>query len=149
MRWIGIGKRKLDTALLPYGLPRWHSGKNLTKIRTQWSTQTHTLLAIQISAFPHFFLSPSPLTISPLFSFLSISLHLCSVSFSFPGLFCLCFGLASVMADSNPMDCSLPGSSVHGILQARILEWVANPFFRGSSWPMDQNWVSCSLRAEP
>ena len=33
------------------------------------------------------------------------------------------------------MDCSLPGSSVHGILQARKLEWVAIPFSRGSSWP--------------
>ena len=32
-----------------------------------------------------------------------------------------------------PVDCSLPGSSVHGILQATILEWVAMPFFRGSS----------------
>ena len=37
----------------------------------------------------------------------------------------------------NPMDCSLPGSSVHGILQARILKWVALPFSRGSSWPRD------------
>ena len=35
----------------------------------------------------------------------------------------------------NPMDCSLTGSSVHGILQARILERVAILFFRGSSWP--------------
>ena len=35
----------------------------------------------------------------------------------------------------NPMDCSLPGSSVYGILQARILEWVAFPFSRGSSHP--------------
>ena len=33
------------------------------------------------------------------------------------------------------MDCSLPGSSAHGILQARILEWVALPFSRGSSLP--------------
>ena len=33
----------------------------------------------------------------------------------------------------DPIDCSIPGSSVHGILQARILEWVAMPFFRGSS----------------
>ena len=33
----------------------------------------------------------------------------------------------------NPMDCNLPGSSVHGILQARILEWDAIPFSRGSS----------------
>ena len=38
---------------------------------------------------------------------------------------------------------SLPGSSVHGIFQARILEWVAIPFSRGSSWPRDQTWVSC------
>ena len=41
------------------------------------------------------------------------------------------------------MDCSLPGSSVHGILQARILEQVAIPFSRGSSQPRDWTWVSC------
>ena len=41
------------------------------------------------------------------------------------------------------MDCCLPGSSVHGILQARILEWVAIPFSRGSSRPKDWSWVSC------
>ena len=40
------------------------------------------------------------------------------------------------------MDCSLPHSSVHGILQARMLEWVAIPFSRGSSPPRDQTWVS-------
>ena len=40
----------------------------------------------------------------------------------------------------DPMDCSMPGSSVHGILQARILEWV--PFSRGSSQPRDQTQVS-------
>ena len=41
------------------------------------------------------------------------------------------------------MDCSLPGSSVHGILQARILEWVIIPFSRGSSWPRNPTQVSC------
>ena len=40
------------------------------------------------------------------------------------------------------MDRSSSGSSVHGILQTRILEWVAIPFSRGSSGPSDQNWVS-------
>ena len=40
------------------------------------------------------------------------------------------------------MDCSLPGSSVHGIFQARILEWVAISSSRGSSWPRDWTWVS-------
>ena len=43
----------------------------------------------------------------------------------------------------DPMDYSLPGSSVHGIFQARILEWVAISFSRGSLWPRDQTWVSC------
>ena len=43
----------------------------------------------------------------------------------------------------DPMDCSLPGSSVHGIFQARILEWVDIPFTRGSSWPRDWTWFSC------
>ena len=41
------------------------------------------------------------------------------------------------------MDCSPPGSSVHGILQARMLEWVAISFSRGSSWPRDWTQVSC------
>ena len=40
-----------------------------------------------------------------------------------------------------PLDCSLPGSSVHGILQARILEWVAIFFSRISSQPRDRTWV--------
>ena len=43
----------------------------------------------------------------------------------------------------DPVNCSLPGSSVHGVLQARIPEWVAVPFSRGSSQPRDQTQVSC------
>ena len=43
----------------------------------------------------------------------------------------------------DPMYCSPPGSSVHGILQARILEWVAISSSRGSSWPRDWTQVSC------
>ena len=42
----------------------------------------------------------------------------------------------------NLMDCSLPGSSVHGIFQAKELEWVAISFFRGSSWCRDRTQVS-------
>ena len=42
----------------------------------------------------------------------------------------------------DPMGCSLPGSSVHEILQARILAWVTMPFFRGSAWPRDQTNIS-------
>ena len=45
----------------------------------------------------------------------------------------------------DPMDCSSPGSSVHGILQPRILEQVAIPSSRRSSWPRNQTCVSCPL----
>ena len=41
------------------------------------------------------------------------------------------------------MDCSLPGFSVHGLFQARVLEWVVISFSMGSSWPRDQTQVSC------
>ena len=41
------------------------------------------------------------------------------------------------------MDCRPPGSSVHGISQVRILEWVAISFSRGSSWPRNQTHISC------
>ena len=51
--------------------------------------------------------------------------------------------LQSSPALCYPMDCSPPGSSVHGILQARILEWVAMPFSRGFSWPRALTHVSC------
>ena len=45
----------------------------------------------------------------------------------------------------DPMDCKLPGSSVHGISQARILEWVAISFSKGSSWP--RHWAPVSFIA--
>ena len=49
----------------------------------------------------------------------------------------------SVLSDSlGPVDCSPPSSSIHGILQARILEWVAISFSRGSSRPRDRTQVS-------
>ena len=43
----------------------------------------------------------------------------------------------------NRMDCSLPRFFFHGIFQARVLEWVAISFSRGSSQPRDRTWVSC------
>ena len=49
----------------------------------------------------------------------------------------------------DPVDCSLPGSSVQGILQARILEWVTVPFSRGSSQPRSSALQVDSLAAEP
>ena len=56
---------------------------------------------------------------------------------------CLCAkSLQLCLTVCNPMDWSSPGSSVHGILQVRILEWVAMPSSRGSSRPRDQTHVS-------
>ena len=51
--------------------------------------------------------------------------------------------LQSCLTFCDPMDWSLPSSSVHGILQAKILDWVAIPFSRGYSWHRDQTLVSC------
>ena len=51
--------------------------------------------------------------------------------------------IQSCLTLCNPMDCSPPGSSVHRILQARILESVAVPFSTGSSQPRDPNQVFC------
>ena len=48
----------------------------------------------------------------------------------------------SCLTPSDPMDCSLPGSCVQGIFQARILEWVAISFSRGYCWPREQSPVS-------
>ena len=73
------------------------------------------------------------------------------LTFSF--FFCLklssCYQYSEVLVAQlcltlcNPMNCSPPGSSIHGILQARTLKWIAIPFFKGSSWPRDQTWVFC------
>ena len=48
----------------------------------------------------------------------------------------------------NPMDCSIPGSTVHGIFQARILEWVGIPLSRGSSQPRDRTHGSNPLQVD-
>ena len=66
---------------------------------------------------------------------LSRSLQCALIPFMFP--------LMCVYVSCYPTNCSPSGSSVHGILQARILEWVAVPFSRGSLWPRDQTRVSC------
>ena len=57
---------------------------------------------------------------------------------------CVFFSVAqSCPTLCGPMDCSLPGSSVHGILKAKLLESVSFPFSRGSSQPRNQTGVSC------
>ena len=58
------------------------------------------------------------------------------------GLVVRCVHAQSCPALCDPMDCSPPGSSVHGIFQARILEWVTISYSRGSSWPRYRTYVS-------
>ena len=53
----------------------------------------------------------------------------------------LCAQLCLTLCD--PKDCVPPGSSVHGLSQARVLEWVSMPFSRGSSQPGDETQSSC------
>ena len=55
---------------------------------------------------------------------------------------CGCSVIQSCLTLCDPMDCSSPGSSVHGIFQAHILEWVALSFSRVSSQPRDQTCIS-------
>ena len=56
---------------------------------------------------------------------------------------CLCLVTQSCPILWDPMDCSLPGFSVHWISQARILVWIAISYPRGSPWPRDQTQVFC------
>ena len=56
---------------------------------------------------------------------------------------CCCLVTKSCLTLCNSMDCRLPDSSLHGILQARGLEWIAIPFSRGYSQLRDQTQVSC------
>ena len=65
-------------------------------------------------------------------------------SLSYKRYYCaLWFSHKSCLTLCDPMEYSLPGSSVHGISPARIQEWIAISFSRGSSWPRDQTHVSC------
>ena len=72
-----------------------------------------------------------------------------NVHFGHPKSLVFCAVGLCVLAQScatlcDPGDCSPPGSSVHGILQARTLEWLAMPFSREPSPPRDQTCVSCT-----
>ena len=75
--------------------------------------------------------------------FLGFNWYWKALEFSSKGCVCVCSVAQSPLTLCNPMDYSLPGSSVHGILQARILEWVAISFSRGLSQPRD--WTPCLL----
>ena len=109
-----------------------------------WASHSITLRS-QTLFFSYFHLS-----ISTTFNFSSLSLFPMRV-----GILCVCVLVTQVAqlcpALCDTINCSLPGSSVHGILQARILEWVATPFSRWSFRPRD--WIQAlqadSLPSEP
>ena len=70
----------------------------------------------------------------------SICVAFTTIYIVFTSRYCLAVKLYPTLC--NPMDCSPPGSSVHGILQVRLLEWVAIPSSQGSSQPRDEIHVS-------
>ena len=111
-----------------------------------WSCSVKLLSRVQLSAIPWTAASQAPpsmgfsrqeywrgvpLLSSNCFTFYNTSSLVVSVS------------VAHVQLFATPMDCSPPGASVHGILQARTLEWIAIAFSRGSSQPRDWTQVCC------
>ena len=85
----------------------------------------------------------TPLCLKPQLGYLSFNDLQHVSSEDFPGSAVCCAKLLQLcLTLCNPMDCSLPGSSVHGVLQTRILEWAAMPSSRGSSRPRNRTHVS-------
>ena len=72
------------------------------------------------------------------FKIMCVSYLYLALCFSWVALFPGVSVAQSCPAVCDPMDCSLPGSSIHGIFQARVVEWVAMPFSRGASHPSDR-----------
>ena len=148
-----------SVVLLPCFLALWESGFSVLKSYSftwRWmvclTSKTHLRLSISHHWLIHGFDSGSDLLMGLIFIFspticsplntemalrtvqlIPVLVHWCSLMLVAQSYLTLC----------DPMDCSLPGSPVHGILQARILEWVAIPFSRGSSWLRDLTQVSC------
>ena len=145
----------------PWGAFNLHVVKNPGPLQPSFSGSSQApqpqVHALSIASFPcgpsaarpgsHHLPALSPTLTS--FPFFPPSRHTHTVPTSLRPDLCL---FSSVHAKSrqscpalcHPMDCSLPGSSVHGILQTRILEWVAILFSRGSSRSRDRTHISCS-----
>ena len=123
--WIWIS-RVADQDLCPnlyYLLPSYFGFRFSLYCSLRWKI---TLLIRTLSLFLLFNVN--------IYSCIFHSEHFFTVSCVMAVMFLLKSVSCSVVSDScNPMDCSPPGSSIHGILQARILEWAAIPFTRGSS----------------
>ena len=116
----------MQLAFLPYFcyLPSWKTDHNITS--STELTRLHNAFTIGMT--------PKLFTIDTNLLFLFSPLFLHPKGKVWVAQSCLSL--------SNPMDCSPPGSSVHGILQASILEWVAVSPFRGPSWSRDRPQIS-------
>ena len=100
----------------------------------------HEVMGLEAMIFVFWMLSFKPTFSLSSFTFIKMWLHL--------EIWPLrrCLRAQSYLTLCHPMDCSPPGFSVHGILQASILEWVAISFSKGSSQPKDQNHISSIVR---
>ena len=114
---------------------------------SEWN-QAVGRLSIQVSAFPNPYASPYLSVPSRYVSnhigptiFIS-TVFKWNASMDTEDL-CCCLVAKLCPTLCNPLDCSPPGSSIHGILQARILECITISFSRRYSWPRDQSHVSC------
>ena len=112
-------------------------------LKNVWGIESHKIVSLLPKSSLFYLFTPSK---TPNYWQLLIPL--------LPLFVCVCVLVAqSYPTFCHHMDCSLPHSSVHGILQARILEWVAVPFSKGPSSPRDRTQVFCmqadSLPSEP
>ena len=133
----------------PLGWAGWISlqSKGLSRVFSNTTVQKHQFFGAQPSLWPN----------SHIYPYMTTGKAIALTIWTFVGkgmslLFNTLSRLEVLVSQScltlcNPMDCSLPGSSVHGFLQARILEWVAIPFSRGSSQPRIWTW-SPALQAD-
>ena len=145
-------------ASLPPSISSHPSRLSQRQIGATWITQKfhwQSILYMTIHMFQGYSLNLShsliPL-LCPQICSIFLCLECCSadrfISIIFLDFLCVCvcrcvFLSQSCLALCDHIDCTWQDSSAHGILQARILELIAIPFFRGSSWPKDQTWVFC------
>ena len=111
---------------------RW---KSPITVKFYWSSFPHLIIsqACLLSSSPCYHIEKSSVS----------SFHWMPETLQINSLLCCAKLLQLCLTLCDPMDCTLPGSSVHGILQKRILEWIATLSSKGSSQPRDQTLVSC------
>ena len=129
-------------------LPAINSRMGNSSDSDSWSVWTSTVYPLPLSTYPHF-IHERIISNKSIWAcgsaFCVLTSPLCIEQLRFVCVcVCVCVLVTQLCpALCHPTDCSPPGSSVHGILQARILEWVASPSSMGSSQSRDQTQVSC------